>query len=97
MNDVLENAALSGEPLVPQIQPMFENGPRQPIAVPEYHNNTLRLQDYRARYQDYWSSTADKSGTGKQELIKVIPSITSFESSALGHILAHMQVDLWML
>lgn len=75
MNDVLDNTALSGEPLVPEIQPMFENGVRQPIAVPEYYNNTLRLQDYLARYQEYWSSTADKSGTGKQELIEVISSI----------------------
>ena len=53
MNDVLENTALSGEPLVPEIQPMFENGARQPIAVPEYYNNTLYMQDYRARYQEY--------------------------------------------
>ena len=75
MNDVLENTALSGEPLVPQIQPMFEDGVRQPITVPGYYNSTLRLQDYRARYQRYWSSTADKSRTGKQELNEVISYI----------------------
>lgn len=65
MHDVLENTALSGEPLVPQIQSLFANDPLHPIALPDYYNNTLHLEDYRARYQRYWNSTAGKSGTGK--------------------------------
>lgn len=65
MHDVLENIALSGEPLVPQIQPLFEDGAPQPIDVPQYYNNTLHLQDYPARYQAYWASTVESTGTGQ--------------------------------
>ena len=65
LHDVLENVALSGEPMVPQIQSLFENGHPQPISVPQYYNNTLHLQGYRARYQAYWNSTAEQTGTGQ--------------------------------
>lgn len=34
MNDVLENTALSGKPLAPEIQPKFEKGVREPNCGP---------------------------------------------------------------
>ena len=65
LHDVLESVALSGEPLVPQIRSLFENGAPQPLNIPQYYNNTLHLHDYRARYQAYWDSIAEKTGTGQ--------------------------------
>ena len=72
MHDVVTNAARSGEPLVPEIRHMFENGPPPAIGVPEYCNNTLKLQEYRARYQTYWNSTAEKTGTGESSASDVL-------------------------
>lgn len=71
MHDVIENTALSGEPLVPQIPSMFANGTPEPIRVPEYYNNTLNLQDFRTRYQEYWTSTASKTGTGQHRALVI--------------------------
>lgn len=71
--DVVENAALSGEPLVPEIQALFANGTPEPIPLPDYYKNTLRLQDFRARYQAYWTSTAEKSATGRPVDAVILP------------------------
>lgn len=63
-HDVLDNVDLSGEPLIPEIRSKFEDVPPEPIPLPEYYNNTRKLQDFRSRYQAYWSSTVEKSKTG---------------------------------
>lgn len=96
-HDVIENIALSGEPLIPEIRPLFANGPPEPILVPEFYNNTLRLQDFRARYQAYWNSTAKKSKTGKSGVLYLSPISLGEGLQTVKHGLTGAQVVLWML
>lgn len=63
--DVFERLGLSGEPLIPELQHQFGNAPKPPIPLLDFYNNALRLKDYRERYQEYWSSTANVTETGK--------------------------------
>ncbi|PVH87638.1 amidase [Cadophora sp. DSE1049] len=73
LGDVLDNVALSGEPLVPQIAHMFANGRKQPVPLLTFFNSTLHLKNFRARYQAYWSSTVDKTGTGRPVDAVILP------------------------
>jgi amidase len=70
--DVMERTALSGEPLVPEIQDEFTDAP-DPIPVTEYYNLTMRLQDFRAAYAAYWASTQSQTSTGRAVDAFVMP------------------------
>ncbi|KAK3317078.1 amidase signature domain-containing protein [Apodospora peruviana] len=64
--DVWDALQLSGEPEVPEIDGLFESGlPRKPLSLAEYQDVVIHMKDYRNRYQEYWMSTAEKSGTGR--------------------------------
>lgn len=89
---MIENIGLSGEPLVPEIQHLFVNGIPDPLPLPEYFNKTLHLQDFRARYQEYWSSTAEKTGNGI-----ILRNIWTCIKTRLGSRLTHIQVARWTL
>ncbi|KAM7192735.1 Amidase signature domain containing protein [Rhypophila sp. PSN 637] len=64
--DVWEVLQLSGEPEVYEIRGLFEpNGPRDPLPLLKYQEIVAHMKDYRNRYQEYWMSTAEKSGNGR--------------------------------
>ena len=63
--DVFECLALSGEPLIPELTKEFGDRPKEPMSLLDYHENVLRLKEYRGRYQSYWNSTAESTTTGK--------------------------------
>ncbi|KAL4965147.1 amidase signature domain-containing protein [Aspergillus stella-maris] len=61
--DVYDAVQLSGEPFVPEITNLFPNGkPRAPVPLPEYEEVVRNMKDYRKRFLDYWSSTAERTG-----------------------------------
>ncbi|KAL4941732.1 hypothetical protein BDV06DRAFT_212437 [Aspergillus oleicola] len=61
--DVYDAVHLSGEPFVPEITNLFPNGkPRAPLPLPEYEEIVRNMKDYRKRYLDHWSSTAEQTG-----------------------------------
>jgi amidase len=61
--DVYDAVQLSGEPFVPEITNLFPNGkPRAPLPLTEYQHVVSRMKDYRQRYLDYWTSTAERTG-----------------------------------
>lgn len=63
--DVWEALQLSGEPPVPQIQHLFDNGKlKEPMNLVEYEQVVLHMKDYRHRYQEYWESTVELTDTG---------------------------------
>lgn len=45
--------------------------PKLSFGIFEYYNNTLNLQDFRTRYQEYWTSTASKTGTGQHRALVI--------------------------
>ncbi|RDW93323.1 uncharacterized protein DSM5745_00645 [Aspergillus mulundensis] len=62
-HDVYDAVHLSGEPFVPEIRNLFPNGkPRAPLPLPEYEEVVRQMKDYRKRYLDYWTSTAERTG-----------------------------------
>ncbi|KAL4933684.1 amidase signature domain-containing protein [Aspergillus undulatus] len=62
-HDVYDAVHLSGEPFVPEIMNLFPNGkPRAPLPLPQYEEVVRDMKDYRKRYLDYWSSTAERTG-----------------------------------
>ncbi|KAM7205455.1 Amidase signature domain containing protein [Naviculisporaceae sp. PSN 640] len=72
--DVWEALQLSGEPQVFEINGLFEvDGPREPLSLLKYQNTVAHMRDYRNRYQEYWMSTADKTGNGKPVDVFISP------------------------
>ena len=64
--DAYEAIRLSGEPIVPEIDNVFPGGKlRQPIPLPDYEQVVLHMKDFRDRYNDYWTSSAQNTHTGK--------------------------------
>jgi len=64
--DVWKDLQLSGEPEVFEIHGLFEaDGPREPMSLPKYQDVVVRMKKYRNTYQEYWMSTAEKTGSGK--------------------------------
>ncbi|KAL4919314.1 amidase signature domain-containing protein [Aspergillus aurantiobrunneus] len=62
-HDVYDAVHLSGEPFVPEITNLFPNGkPRDPLPLPEYEEVVKHMKDYRKRYMDYWTATAEQTG-----------------------------------
>ncbi|KAJ0419072.1 amidase signature domain-containing protein [Aspergillus carlsbadensis] len=75
--DVYDAVQLSGEPFVPEITNLFPNGkPRAPLPLPEYQQVVSRMKDYRQRYLDYWTSTAER--TGDRPVEAVISPVTPY-------------------
>ncbi|KAK3317124.1 amidase signature domain-containing protein [Cercophora scortea] len=72
--DVWKALQLSGEPEVPEIEGLFEpHGPRAPMSLPEYQDVVIHMRDFRNRYQDYWMSTATRTGNGLPVEVFVSP------------------------
>ncbi|KAL2826072.1 amidase signature domain-containing protein [Aspergillus cavernicola] len=68
--DVYDAVHLSGEPFVPEITNLFPNGkPRDPLPLPEYEEVVRRMKDYRERYLNYWTSTAERTGDRPVEVL----------------------------
>jgi amidase len=63
--DVYENLALSGEPLVSELEPQFGNGPLPAVALSEFYKSTIDLRKWRTKYNDYWTSTSNLTSTGR--------------------------------
>jgi len=59
-HDVHSHLALSGEPLLPDLEDTFNL--RDPIPLAEYQDLTLQGLEYERAYSDYWNSTADVDG-----------------------------------
>ncbi|KAL3463862.1 amidase signature domain-containing protein [Aspergillus heterothallicus] len=75
--DVYEAIQLSGEPFAPEITNLFPNGkPRAPLPLPEYQQVVSHMKDYRQRYLDYWTSTAEQ--TGDRPVEAVISPVTPY-------------------
>ena len=67
--DVWKAIHLSGEPIVPQIDNVFPGGKlKAPMNLVDYENVVLHMKNYRADYQEYWRSTAEKTSNGKVTL-----------------------------
>lgn len=65
---------LSGEPEVFEINGLFEaDGPREPLSLLKYQDTVGHMKDYRNRYQEYWMSTAQKTGNGKPVDVFISP------------------------
>ncbi|KAH8590975.1 amidase signature domain-containing protein [Bisporella sp. PMI_857] len=71
--DVFKNLALSGEPLIPELQAEFGERPEPPMALLDFYNQSLRLKQYRESYEDYWISTAHKTKTGLPVEAVILP------------------------
>jgi len=59
-HDIHKQLDLSGEPLIPQLEPTFKL--KDPISLVKYHDLTVEGRDYEAAYSDYWNSTAEADG-----------------------------------
>ncbi|PSK37312.1 hypothetical protein B9Z65_2054 [Elsinoe australis] len=57
---VHDQLALSGEPLIPELQKFLEL--KVPMGLLEYQDLTLKGLEYEASCTDYWNSTADEDG-----------------------------------
>jgi amidase len=71
--DVFHNIDLSGEPLIPELQKGFGTGPTEPTPLLDFYKNSLKLKDYRARYNSYWTSTMEQTGTGRPADAVIMP------------------------
>ncbi|KAF8846807.1 amidase [Acephala macrosclerotiorum] len=72
--DVFEAIHISGEPIVPEIQHLFPNGQLQPpMNLVNYEKVVMHMKDYRQRYHDYWSSTANKTRNGRPVEAIILP------------------------
>jgi len=65
--DVHDHLKLSGEPLIPELEPLLYKKP--PIGVLEYQDLTLQGLQYEAAYSDYWNSTRDTDGKRSAKLL----------------------------
>lgn len=72
-NDTFSQLALSGEPPVPELVQGLGDGPRDPTPLLDYFNLTLRLREYRERYEDYWESTASRTEKGRPVDALIMP------------------------
>lgn len=54
-HDVHKHLGLSGEPLIPDLEAMFQ--PRPPLGLLQYQDLTVEGLKYEAAYSDYWNST----------------------------------------
>ncbi|KAL8294734.1 hypothetical protein RB600_000608 [Gaeumannomyces tritici] len=64
--DVYKALQLSGEPAVPEIANLFPGGKLRPsIPLPVFQNLVQHMKSYRQEHNDYWRSTAGKTGTGR--------------------------------
>ncbi|KAK0670330.1 Acetamidase [Cercophora samala] len=59
-HDIHSHLALSGEPLIPDLEEHFQLKP--PMDLLEYQDLTLQGLDYEAAYSDYWNSTSQGDG-----------------------------------
>jgi amidase len=65
--DIFEHLDLSGEPPIPQLLESFPDGKAIPArSAIEVEKTVLLLKKYRERYQKYWMSTLNDTGTGKR-------------------------------
>jgi amidase len=71
--DVFHNIGLSGEPLIPELRKGFGTGPTEPTPLLDFYKNSLKLKDYRARYNSYWTSTMEQTGTGRPADAVIMP------------------------
>ncbi|KAK1083525.1 hypothetical protein LTR48_006199 [Friedmanniomyces endolithicus] len=72
--DAYAQIQLSGEAIVPQISALFPDGKiKPPMPLIEWEDKVLYMQDYRTRYQDYWTSTAKDSGNGRPVDAFIVP------------------------
>ncbi|KAI0528190.1 amidase signature domain-containing protein [Xylaria bambusicola] len=59
-HDIHEQLALSGEPLIPDLQESFKL--KRPMDLLRYQDLTLKGLQYETEYSDYWNSTAEEDG-----------------------------------
>ncbi|KAI0443365.1 amidase signature domain-containing protein [Xylaria telfairii] len=63
--DVYNAIRASGEPIVPEIAHLFPDGKlKPPIPLPEYEQIVLHMKDFRARWNDYWMLSAERTTSG---------------------------------
>ncbi|OIW32388.1 amidase [Coniochaeta ligniaria NRRL 30616] len=76
---VFEQLKLSGEPLIPQLNPDFLKGKAAPPKnAIEVEKAVQDLMKYRVKDQNYWLSTANQTTTGRPVdavLLPVVPSV----------------------
>ena len=65
--DVIKRLKLSGEPVISELETEYGVEPKPPIPLLKFYDWTLRLKDYRERYQDYWMSTSEDNDEGMSD------------------------------
>ena len=63
--DIYQHLRLSGEDFIPEIKKEFGDKPDPPKPLLDFYDRNNKLERYRARYGEYWNSTAAHTGTGK--------------------------------
>lgn len=72
--DAYKNLQLSGEKIVDEISHLFPGGKlRPPMGLVEWEDKVLHLEDYRARYQEYWASTSNLTSTKRPVEAFILP------------------------
>jgi amidase len=63
---MLKQCALSGEPLIKEVQ-RFVPADKPPVPIPllSFEHLTVRKQGFENKYLDYWNSTSEKTGTAR--------------------------------
>ncbi|KAJ8133166.1 hypothetical protein O1611_g465 [Lasiodiplodia mahajangana] len=74
----------SGEPIIPEITHLFPNGELKPlIPLPEYEQAVLHMKDFRARWNEYWKSSAKRT-TSALPVQAVISPVTPYAAVLPG-------------
>ncbi|KAI0115731.1 amidase signature domain-containing protein [Nemania sp. FL0031] len=82
--DVYDAIRASGEPIVPEIAHLFPSGKlKPPIPLPEYEQVVLHMKDFRARWNEYWASSAKRT-TSALPVQAVISPVTPYAAVLPG-------------
>ncbi|KAL8765719.1 MAG: hypothetical protein Q9209_007284 [Squamulea sp. 1 TL-2023] len=80
--DIRSALELSGEPMVPQIEPIYgaKHNHDPPKDATFIAANNVAMREYQKEYMEYWNSTAESTGTGKPVDIVILP-VTPFAAA----------------
>ncbi|KAF4447181.1 general amidase [Fusarium austroafricanum] len=72
--DIFENLALSGEPLIPELEEDYPNDePDSPLSAILVEKQVQQLIKYKLEYHHYWKSTANVTCTGRPVDAIILP------------------------
>ncbi|KAF5581774.1 amidase [Fusarium pseudoanthophilum] len=92
--DIFENLALSGEPIIPELEEDYPDGaPDAPLSAIRVEKEVQKLMKYKLEYHHYWKSTAKVTCTGRPvdaiilpvwSSVAIIPGKPSFGGDYIG-------------